>query len=671
MIAFALVRHRFHGRAVDQPADLHADGDARGRHGLVAADAVRQPDASRWAHSTILIAHIMFCISFVVVTVKARHRRPRPAARAGGDGPLRQRAADVPADHAAAGGARASRRRRCCRSRCRSTTTSSRTSTRARASKTFPMFVWGAAQRGTPVADQRHRHGDVRRLAPRSSVARPARRGVRRVAAPASSCTAARAIARSRLRRRAARRRTGWPTRHAPNPRPALVGQTSADLVVVGGGYTGLWTALLAKERDPGRDVVLLEAARRAGPPPAATAASARRQPDPRHSATASPGSADEHADAAAARPREPRRDRGDPRPLRASTASSSAPASSTSPTAPWQVAELRERAERSQAATASTIELLDARRGPARRSTRRPTSAGCSTATAPRWSHPAKLAWGLREACLRARVRIYERTAVTSLTEPTAPASRSRTPYGVGAGRAGRAGHQRRSPRCCAGCARTSSRSTTTSLVTEPLSRRAARRRSAGASRQGIGDVGQPVPLLPAHRRRPDPLGRLRRHLPLRRTACGAELEQRPRDLRDAGRALLRDVPAARGPALHPRLGRRHRHLHPVLRRSGAPRYDGRVAYVAGYTGLGVGATRFGAQVMLDLLAAGDTERDRLRMVRTQAAAVPAGAVALGRHRAHPALARPRRRATRAGATCGCAPSTDSAWASTLSRDR
>ena len=44
---------------------------------------------------------------------------------------------------------------------------------------------------------------------------------------------------------------------------------------------------------------------------------------------------------------------------------------------------------------------------------------------------------------------------------------------------------------------------------------------------------------------------------------------------------------------------------------------YDGRVAYALGYTGLGVAATRFGAEVMLDLLAGEDTERTRLRMVR------------------------------------------------------
>ena len=40
----------------------------------------------------------------------------------------------------------------------------------------------------------------------------------------------------------------------------ALTGSTSADLVVVGGGYCGLWTAVLAKRRNPGARVVLLEA---------------------------------------------------------------------------------------------------------------------------------------------------------------------------------------------------------------------------------------------------------------------------------------------------------------------------------------------------------------------------------------------------------------------------
>ncbi|MGB9013015.1 MAG: FAD-dependent oxidoreductase, partial [Aeromicrobium sp.] len=40
----------------------------------------------------------------------------------------------------------------------------------------------------------------------------------------------------------------------------ALDGQLEADLTVVGGGYCGLWTAVLAKRRDPSARVVLVEA---------------------------------------------------------------------------------------------------------------------------------------------------------------------------------------------------------------------------------------------------------------------------------------------------------------------------------------------------------------------------------------------------------------------------
>lgn len=43
---------------------------------------------------------------------------------------------------------------------------------------------------------------------------------------------------------------------------PPQSGDSRCDLAIVGGGYTGLWTAIRAKERDPGRRVVLLEASR-------------------------------------------------------------------------------------------------------------------------------------------------------------------------------------------------------------------------------------------------------------------------------------------------------------------------------------------------------------------------------------------------------------------------
>jgi glycine/D-amino acid oxidase-like deaminating enzyme len=45
-----------------------------------------------------------------------------------------------------------------------------------------------------------------------------------------------------------------------PHPRPALDGDLTVDLAVVGGGFTGLWAALLAAEANPGRSVALLEA---------------------------------------------------------------------------------------------------------------------------------------------------------------------------------------------------------------------------------------------------------------------------------------------------------------------------------------------------------------------------------------------------------------------------
>jgi glycine/D-amino acid oxidase-like deaminating enzyme len=46
-----------------------------------------------------------------------------------------------------------------------------------------------------------------------------------------------------------------------PRPdHPRLVGSITCDLVIVGAGYTGLWTALHAAQRDPGQRIVLIDA---------------------------------------------------------------------------------------------------------------------------------------------------------------------------------------------------------------------------------------------------------------------------------------------------------------------------------------------------------------------------------------------------------------------------
>jgi glycine/D-amino acid oxidase-like deaminating enzyme len=44
------------------------------------------------------------------------------------------------------------------------------------------------------------------------------------------------------------------------SPRPALPGDTSADVAIVGAGYTGLWTAYYLAERDPSLRIVVVEA---------------------------------------------------------------------------------------------------------------------------------------------------------------------------------------------------------------------------------------------------------------------------------------------------------------------------------------------------------------------------------------------------------------------------
>ena len=55
------------------------------------------------------------------------------------------------------------------------------------------------------------------------------------------------------------RGRSGSTRCRAREPEAPLAGTVDADLCIIGGGFTGLWAALHAKADDPGRDVVLLE----------------------------------------------------------------------------------------------------------------------------------------------------------------------------------------------------------------------------------------------------------------------------------------------------------------------------------------------------------------------------------------------------------------------------
>jgi spermidine/putrescine transport system permease protein len=149
MVAFALGRHRFRGRAgtnllVFMP--MATPEVVMGASLLTLFIAMGIPSG----RTTILIAHIMFCVSFVVVTVKARVASLDPR--------LEEAAADLYANAAqtfhrvtfplvapgiAAGALLAF-----------SLSFDDYIITNFNASPssvTFPMYVWGAAQRGIPV----------------------------------------------------------------------------------------------------------------------------------------------------------------------------------------------------------------------------------------------------------------------------------------------------------------------------------------------------------------------------------------------------------------------------------------------------------------------------------------------------------------------------------------
>ena len=50
-----------------------------------------------------------------------------------------------------------------------------------------------------------------------------------------------------------------------PPTRPPLAGDAETELAIVGGGLSGLWAALLAKQRDPAREVVVVDTGELAG----------------------------------------------------------------------------------------------------------------------------------------------------------------------------------------------------------------------------------------------------------------------------------------------------------------------------------------------------------------------------------------------------------------------
>jgi glycine/D-amino acid oxidase-like deaminating enzyme len=400
----------------------------------------------------------------------------------------------------------------------------------------------------------------------------------------------------------------------APRPLPPLTDTEQADLAVIGGGFSGLWTALLAKERDPRRNVVLVEGRR------IAWGGTGRNGGFCAASITHGLGNGLERFPAEMAALDRLGRENLDQIEQAVARYGIDCDFARTGElavaTQPWQLDGLTEAA---QAADRLGIaaRLLDA--GQVRAEVNSPTYLGglwdpdsCATVD------PARLAWGLRRACLAAGVRIYEHTPVTAISEE--PGRRLgrlalATPQGVVlADRVALA----------AGAFAPLLRRLRYYLVpvydyvlmTRPLN--AAQLASVGwRSRQGVGDAGNQF-----HYYRLTADNRILwggyDAVYYYGSKIAARLDQRPATFAALAEHFNTTFPQLDGIEFTHSWGGVIDTCSRFCAFYGTAR-AGRLAYVAGYTGLGVGASRFGANVMLDLLAGEPTERTELEMVRTR----------------------------------------------------
>lgn len=391
-----------------------------------------------------------------------------------------------------------------------------------------------------------------------------------------------------------------------PRPRFApLTGEVSADLVVVGAGYTGLWAALHAAERQPGLRIVVVESDR------VAWAASGRNGGFVEASLTHGlengksrwPDEIEllerlgmENLDGMAADIDRLGLDVEWQRTGMLTVA-----------TEPHQVSWLQE------AAGAGEGQFLDesAVRGEVNSPTYR---AGLFSPDTCAIVHPAKLALELARACVEAGVQIHEHSRATALETRGSTVCVQTTAGRVTAQRAVLATNVFPS------LLRRNRLHTVPVydyvLATEPLTEEQLAR-IGWRNRQGVGDSANQFHYyrLSADNRIVwggyDALYHFGRKVK-------RQYENRPQTYRRLAAHFFLTFPQL----ADVRFGYRWAGAIDTNTRFcahwGLAR-GGRVAYVNGFTGLGVGASRFGADVCLDLLDGADNERTRLKMVRTK----------------------------------------------------
>jgi glycine/D-amino acid oxidase-like deaminating enzyme len=393
-----------------------------------------------------------------------------------------------------------------------------------------------------------------------------------------------------------------------PEPEPPWRGAGEADLVVVGGGYTGLWAALRAKERDPARDVVLLEAG------------ACGDQASGRNGGFASASLTHGFGNGQARWPEElAALDRLGAENLRAigETVARHGIDCGWEETGELLVATAEHQLEElagavtAMRAAGHDVRLLDA--AATRAEVDSPTYLGAladphGTALV----EPARLAWGLREACLALGVRIHERTPVTGL-ERDGSAIAVLTEWGrVRADRVVLATNA--FPPLLRRLRLMTVPVYDYVLMTEPLT--AEQRAALGwHGRQGVGDAAN---LFHYYRLTRDDRVLWGGYDAVYRygSRIAPRLEQQGSTHATLAEHFFATFPQLEGV----RFSHRWAGVIDTCTRFAAffgTAYDGRVGYALGYTGLGVAATRFGADVVLDLLDGCDTERTRLRMVR------------------------------------------------------
>ncbi|MEU5878246.1 FAD-dependent oxidoreductase [Spirillospora sp. NPDC047279] len=401
-----------------------------------------------------------------------------------------------------------------------------------------------------------------------------------------------------------------------PEAAAALVGRVTCDLAVVGGGYTGLWAALRAKERDPSLDVVVLEADR------VGAAASGRNGGFCAASLTHGLGNGmerwpDEMAELERLG-RENLRAIGETLTRYGIDAEWELTGELNVATREWQLEGLEEEAEAARSLGGVPVLLSG---DEVRKEVDSPTYlGGLWDRDGVAMVHPAKLAWGLAEACRSLGVRIYENTPVTGLQ--SGDRLRLPTSYGTVEARLVALGTGVFPP-LLKRLRHFLVPVYDYALVTEPLN--AEQRAAVGwANRQGLGDGAHQFHY---YRLTSDDRILWGGYDAIYHFGNGihAELERRP-----ATFAVLAEHFFATFPQLE---GLRFSHawggVIDTCSRFCAffgTAHGGRLAYAAGYTGLGVGATRFGADVMLDRLgvAGADPARTRLEMVRSKPVPFP-----------------------------------------------